>query len=63
MIIVKLDKNIGIEKALKTLKNRVVRTKQTTELVNRKEYTKKSVTKRETFKKAKYLQKIKDSKN
>lgn len=63
MIIVKLDKNIGIEKALKILKSKVIRTKQTAELVNRKEYTKKSVKKRNILKKAKYVQKIKDSEN
>ena len=61
MIIVKLDKNINIEKALKILKSKVIRTKQTAELVNRKEYTKKSIRKRDILKKAKYVQKRKDS--
>jgi small subunit ribosomal protein S21 len=61
MLIVKLDKNINIEKALKILKSKVIRTKQTAELVNRKEYTKKSVRKRDILKKAKYVQKRKDS--
>jgi small subunit ribosomal protein S21 len=61
MLIVKLDKNINIEKALKILKSKVIRTKQTAELVNRKEYTKKSVKKRDILKKAKYVQKRKDS--
>jgi small subunit ribosomal protein S21 len=61
MLIVKLDKNINIEKALKILKSKVIRTKQTAELVNRKEYTKKSVKKRDILKKAKYIQKRKDS--
>ena len=63
MLIVKLDKNINIEKALKILKSKVIRTKQTAELVNRKEYTKKSVRKRDILKKAKYVQKMKDSNN
>ncbi len=63
MIIVKLDKNTNIEKALKILKSKVIRTKQTAELVNRKEYTKKSVKKRDILKKAKYVQKKKDSEN
>ena len=63
MLIVKLDKNINIEKALKILKSKVIRTKQTAELVNRKEYTKKSVKKRDILKKAKYVQKKKDSEN
>lgn len=63
MLIVKLDKNINIEKALKLLKSKVIKTKQTAELVNRKEYTKKSVRKRDILKKAKYIQKRKDSEN
>jgi small subunit ribosomal protein S21 len=63
MIIVKLDKHTNIEKALKILKSKVIRTKQTAELVNRKEYTKKSVKKRDILKKAKYVQKKKDSEN
>ena len=61
MLIVKLDKNINIEKALKILKSKVIKTKQNAELVNRKEYTKKSVRKRDILKKAKYVQKRKDS--
>jgi small subunit ribosomal protein S21 len=61
MLIVKLDKNVNIEKALKLLKSKVIKTKQTAELVNRKEYTKKSVRKRDILKKAKYIQKRKDS--
>ena len=63
MLIVKLDKNINIEKALKILKSKVIKTKQTAELVNRKEYTKKSIRKRDILKKAKYVQKKKDSEN
>jgi ribosomal protein S21 len=63
MIIVKLDKHTNIEKALKILKSKVIRTKQTSELVNRKEYTKKSVKNRDILKKAKYVQKMKDSNN
>lgn len=63
MIIVKLDKNVGIEKALKILKSKVIKTKQTAELVNRKEYKKKSIKKRDILKKAKYVQKLKDSNN
>jgi len=61
MIIVKLDKHTNIEKALKILKSKVIKTKQTAELVNRKEYTKKSIRKRDILKKAKYVQKRKDS--
>ena len=60
MIIVKLDKHTNIEKALKILKSKVIKTKQTSELVNRKEYKKKSVRKRDMLKKAKYVQKMKE---
>lgn len=54
MIIVKIDKNI--EKALKTLKSKVIKTKQTQQLVKKKEFEKKSVTRRNQVKKAKYIQ-------
>ena len=44
MIIVKVDK--GIEKALKQYKSKVIKTRQMSELVNRKEYIKPSVKKK-----------------
>ena len=53
----KIEKNDTIEKALKTLKNKVIKTKQNKLLSNRKEYTKKSVEKRSKLLKAIYSQK------
>jgi small subunit ribosomal protein S21 len=57
MIIIKLEKNISIEKALKLYKSKVIKTRQQSELINRKEFVKKSVKKRESLKKAIYVQK------
>jgi small subunit ribosomal protein S21 len=63
MLIVKLDKNTNIERALKLLKSKVIKTRQTSQLVERKEYEKKSVKKRKMIKKAKYVQKLRDKEN
>ena len=63
MLIVKLDKNTNIEKALKLLKSKVIKTRQSSQLVERKEYEKKSVTKRKMIKKAIYVQKLKNREN
>ncbi len=63
MLIVKLDKNTGIEKALKLLKSKVIKTRQSSQLVERKEYEKKSVRKRKMLKKAKYVQKMRSKEN
>ena len=60
MIIVKINSGDNIERALKTLKSKVIRTKQNQKLNLRKEYTKKSVLKRTQILKAKYIQKKKD---
>ena len=57
MLIVKVNKNGGIEKALKELKSKIIKTRQNTHLNNRKEYTKKSVLKRQILNKAIYRQK------
>jgi ribosomal protein S21 len=57
MLIVKLDKNISIEKALKLYKSKVIKTRQSSELVKRKEFKKKSIIKRAELGKAKYVQK------
>lgn len=54
MLKVKVDSNI--EKALKTLKSKVIKTKQTQRLVELKEYKKKSVMKRNQKKVAKHQQ-------
>jgi small subunit ribosomal protein S21 len=62
MLIVKVDKN-GIERALKLLKSKVIKTRQSSQLVERKEYEKKSVRKRKMMKKAKYVQKMRSKEN
>ena len=53
MLIVKVNKG-GIEKALKELKSKVIKTRQNSHLNDRKEYTKKSVKKRQILNKAKF---------
>jgi small subunit ribosomal protein S21 len=63
MLIVKLDKNTNIERALKLLKSKVIKTRQSSQLVERKEYEKKSVKRRKMLKKAKYVQKLRDKEN
>lgn len=57
MIIVKIENNLSIEKALKIYKSKVIKTRQSSELVKRKEYKKPSVIKRDGLSKAKYVQK------
>jgi hypothetical protein len=59
MLIVEINKD-GIEKALKTLKSKVIKTKQNQILFDRKEFVKKSVVKRNQKLKASYIQKKKD---
>ena len=51
-----IKNNENIEKALKTLKSKVIKTKQNQQLMNRKEFTKKSVEKRAQKLKAIYKQ-------
>lgn len=55
MLIVKVH-NQNIEKALKELKNKVIKVKQVKELTKRKTFVKKSDIKREQKRKAIYLQ-------
>jgi len=52
-------KKDGIEKALKTLKSKVIKTKQNQMLFGKKEFLKKSVLRRQQKLKASYVQKIK----
>jgi small subunit ribosomal protein S21 len=59
MLIVKVNQNTNIEKALKLFKSKVIKTKLMSELRNRKQFTKKSVTRRTEINKAKYVQQIK----
>lgn len=54
MIIIELGKNDNIEKALKTLKSKVIKTKQQKILFERKEFIKPSVVKRTQKLKAVY---------
>ena len=61
MLFVKINNNDGIEKALKTLKSKVIKTKQNQILFGRKEFVKKSVVKRNQKLKAAYIQKKKDN--
>ena len=63
MIIVKLDNNISIDKALKLYKSKIIKTRQSGELVKRKEFVKKSVIRRNELSKAKYVQKKFNSNN
>ena len=53
----------NIEKALKELKGKVIKTKQNAILFDLKEFTKPSITKREENKKAVYIQKVKSNKD
>lgn len=55
MLKVKVE-NQNIEKALKTLKGKVIKTKQNEQLRDRLEFEKKSVWKRNKLLKAKYVQ-------
>jgi small subunit ribosomal protein S21 len=56
MLIVEVKKG-NIEKALKDLKGKVIKTKQNSVLFQRKEFVKPSVIKRDELSKAKYVQK------
>jgi small subunit ribosomal protein S21 len=57
MLIIEVNEKQPIEKALKKYKRKFDKIKILRELRNRKEFTKKSVNKREKLKKAIYLQK------
>ena len=54
MLIVKVNKNGEIEKALKELKSKIIKTRQNSFLNSRKEFKKKSITKRDVKKRAIY---------
>ncbi len=58
MLIVQVNQNI--EKALKVLKSKVIKTRQNQKLNSKKEFLKKSVQKRNTKIKAKYVQTLKN---
>jgi len=61
MIIVEIKNNEQIDKALKVLKSKLIKTKQNQALFKRKEYTKKSVEKRMTLLRAIYNEKKRKS--
>jgi len=63
MIIVKVDKNSNLEKALKVYKSKIIKTRQLSEINNRKEFVKKSVKRRQQILKTKYVQKTFKSNN
>jgi small subunit ribosomal protein S21 len=63
MIIIKINQGNNIEKALKTLKSKVIKTKQNQILFEKREYTKKSVLRRAQILKAKHIQSLKDQLN
>ena len=56
MLIIEIKNNENIEKALKTLKSKVIKTKQNQQLMNRKKFTKNSVENRAQKLKAIYKQ-------
>lgn len=58
MLIVTVDKNSNIEKALKIYKSKIIKTRQSSKLNERKEFIKKSVKKRNVLNKAKHVQKV-----
>lgn len=58
MIIVKIEKGVSLEKALKLYKSKIIKTRQSSQLNERKEYEKKSVIKRKQKLKAIYRQKL-----
>ena len=61
MLIVQVNQKESLDKALKILKSKVIKTKQNQILFERKEFVKKSVLKRNQKLKATYIQRKKDS--
>lgn len=61
MLIVKVDNKGNIEKALKELKSKVIKTKQSKLLFDKKEFEKNSVKRRKEIQKASYIQKFKNN--
>lgn len=61
MLIVKVDSKGNIERALKELKGKVIKTKQNKVLFEKKEFEKNSVKKRKVLQKAVHLQKFKNN--
>lgn len=61
MLIVSVTKNENLERALKQLKSKVIKTKQQQTLLDRKEYKKPSIVKRSQKLKAMYSEKVRRS--
>lgn len=61
MLIVEIKNSETLEKGLKTLKSKVIKTKQQQILFEKKQHTKKSVVKRKKILKAIYIQKKRNS--
>jgi small subunit ribosomal protein S21 len=61
MLIVKVDNKGNIERALKELKGKVIKSKQNKILFDRKEFEKGSVKRRREIQKAVYLQKYRNN--
>ena len=61
MIIIDLKKEKSLDSALKKLKYKFTKNKTKEQLFERKEFTKKSVARREEIRKAQYRQKIRSS--
>ena len=57
MLIIEIKNGENIERALKTLKSKVIKTKQNQKLLDRKEYTKPSVVNRNKVLRAIYIEK------
>lgn len=63
MLIVEIKNGESLDKALKILKSKVIKSKQNQILFKKREYTKKSVLRRDEKLKAKYVQKLKSKSN
>jgi small subunit ribosomal protein S21 len=61
MIIIDLKKEKSLDSAIKKLKYKFTKNKTKEQLFERKEFTKKSVARREEIRKAQYRQKIRSS--
>lgn len=61
MIIVEIKGKTSLDSALKTLKNKFIKSKTVKELNERKTFTKKSDEKRAELRKAKYIEKIRNT--
>ena len=60
MFIVKVKDQNSIDRALKILKNKMIKTGMVKELKRRSEFVKPSIIKRDKIKKAVYIQKLRD---